>query len=188
MNQASGGDPLAFAKLVDPLRVRLSVFIRRTAHRVLGGDCDEEDLLQTVLAHAWRKLPSFEPQGPGSFYRWLVALARGSISDRVKYMQAKDRSRMSHLESKLDAGGKAYQPIDPATSIPGRLVRKEECEMVEKALASLDVKHREVVEKHLLEAMSLKEIAKDLGISKNAVFERLHRGMDRIRDDLGSGG
>jgi RNA polymerase sigma factor (sigma-70 family) len=46
-------------------------------------------------------------------------------------------------------------------------------------------RQREVVELHLLQGKSLAEVARLLGVSKNAVWERLQRGLERLREALG---
>lgn len=182
VTRAAGGDSQAFGELIDPLAMRLLLFIRARGARLLGSDCDAEDVLQKVLLRAWELFPQFEYRGPESVYRWLTALARGTLSDRIKYLQAKGRGSVRHRES-LPGGGP--QPYDPATSVTKLAARRDELERVAKVLAVLEPKQRDVVERHLLGSQTLSEIAAELGISKNAVWERLHRGTARLRAALG---
>lgn len=42
----------------------------------------------------------------------------------------------------------------------------------------------DVAERHLLVGQSLAEIAQALGVQRNAVWERLHRGLGRVRAAL----
>ena len=179
--RAAQGDAEAFARLCTPLSGRLLLYIRRRAGRALGGDCDEEDLLQTVLAQVWKLLPSFEYRGRQAFYRWLVVLAQGAVADRVKYVVAKGRGNVRHLESFVDEAPGQADPADPATSVSRRAARSEEFRRVEQALDGLEPRHREVVERYLLDGQSLATIAAELGVTKNAVWERLHRGTARLK-------
>lgn len=178
LRRARAGDARAFDRLVDPCRARLQSYLRLRGRSALAGDCDEEDLLQTVLERAWRLLPRFEARGPEALYRWLVSLARGAVLDRAKYLRAKGRDRVRHLDS---SAGTALAPRDPATSIPAAAARREEVARIDELLAVLSPAQREVVERHLLEARTLGEIADELGIAKNAVWERLRRGLARMR-------
>lgn len=179
---ARSGDHEAFARLVDPLSVRLCLLIRRLGNGVLGPDQDAEDLLQVVLARAWNLLPSFEQRGVGSFHGWLVSLARGALSDRRKYLDAKGRGTVRHLES--SAGQATAAPAHLTTSISRAVSRREQAARAAAALAALPGQYREVVEPHLLEARSLRDIAAGLGITANAAWERLHRGLDVLRSQL----
>lgn len=177
--RAAGGDAQAFGELVDPVTMRLLLFIRTRGRRLLGPDCDAEDVLQTVLVTAWQKMNSFEYRGAASFYGWLVAIARGVLGDRIKYLNAKGRQGVRHLESKP-----GVQAFDPGTSLTKLIARREEFERACVALARLEPKRRQVVERHLLEAESLSQIAQALGISKSTAWERLHQGMAELRATL----
>lgn len=183
LNRARAGDPAAFGELVDKVAVRLLGFLRRSAGRSAAPDADEEDLFQTVLAHAWRLLPGFEDRGPESFYRWLVTIAKHSINDRLKYLDAKGRGAM-HTVGGDD--GAWSQIADSLTSVSRCAMRRESWERVARALDTLDAKHSVVVTLHLLEGLSLAEIGASLGITKNAVWERLHHGLAGLRERLGS--
>lgn len=185
--RASTGDSAAFCELVERHEAPLLLFVARHAGYRVGPDCSADDIVQVVLARAWKLLPSIEFRGDRAFYAWLVALARAALQDRAKYLDAKNRGSVRQLDSHSDgtAGG-APEPIAQQTSVSLRLSRREECERLSAALARLPDKYREVVERHVLEARSLSEIAGELGLTKNAVWERLHRAMARLRAILGT--
>ena len=185
IERARQGDAEAFAQLVDPLTLRLVLLIRHVGRDVLGPDADDEDVMQTVLSRAWKLLPSFEPQGDESFYRWLVALARGAIADRRKYIGAKGRDTVRHLESAFEGSSSAgTPPRHLSTSISRIASRREEQRRAADALAGLPEHYRDVVAPHLLEARSLRDIAASLGVTANAAWERLHRGLALMRAQL----
>lgn len=180
--RARNGDESAFQELLEPCRLRLASFVRRHAGRGRGGDADEDDLLQIALAEAWRRLPAFEDRGPESFFRWLVLIARHAITDRLKYLDAKGRT---HGRAPGEPARWSQVPGD-ATSVAGAAIRGESRRRLEHALEQLEPRQREVVARHLLEGDTLAEIATMLGITKNAVWERLHRGLAALRLQLGS--
>ncbi|MCR9247674.1 MAG: sigma-70 family RNA polymerase sigma factor [bacterium] len=176
---AQAGDPQAFARLVTPYRARLIALITRHGRDVLLADSDAEDLAQQVLQTAWHRLPAFEDRGEDSVLRWLATIARHAIHDRVRYLGAKGRRRARSATPSEFGHVAAHE-----TSIPGRVHRRLEAERLQRALAELGPHQRDVVELHLLEARSLGDIAAELGISKNAAWERLRRGLLRLRDAL----
>jgi RNA polymerase sigma-70 factor (ECF subfamily) len=178
--RAAAGDAQAFADLLDPLVARLRLFLRFRGRDVLGADCDEDDLLQQALAHAWRLMPELDYRGPAPFYRWLVALAEGVVRDRLKYVRAKGRDAVRHVES----NPARLEPAAEATSVAGRAARAEAHQRLAAALAALDEPSHALVRRHLLDGATLAELAAELGVTKNAVWERVQRALARLRDVL----
>ncbi|MCI0342430.1 MAG: sigma-70 family RNA polymerase sigma factor [Planctomycetales bacterium] len=177
---AAARDADAFADLLDPLGLRLLLFIRRRAADLLGPDCAAEDLLQVVLARVWALLPTFEYRGSQPFYRWLVTITERAISDRLKYVRAKGRREVRHLESD-SAWGDERAPVAMSTSVASRAARREARERLGEAIAGLDADQRAVVDRRLLAGESLAETASALGISKATAWERLQAALARLR-------
>jgi RNA polymerase sigma-70 factor (ECF subfamily) len=183
VQRAQQGDGDAFSCLVEPILGRLLAFLRRIGPQpATAADADAEDLLQTTLSRVWRLLPRYRDQGPESFYRWLVAIAHHTAGDRRKYLVARRRLRLPEAFRATDSALAAVR--DPATSIPRAAMHREQCARILAALAAVPEEQRRVVEMHLLEARSLSEIASTLALTKNAVWERLHRGLTSVRQRL----
>lgn len=166
-----------FEAAVEPHLERLALHVRRRAASVVGADCAEEDVVQATLVTAWRLWPEHDDRGAAALGAWLRALADGAIADRAKYRRAKGRDQVVRL-------GTDCQPYDPRTSITRLAARRDLRRRVDEALRALDAAQREVVERHLIDGQSLGEIAGALGVTKNAVWERLHRGLARVRAAL----
>lgn len=179
LEAARAGDEHAFARIVAPVRTRLVAFVLRRGRDVLRADSDADDLVQQTLHTAWRRLPDFEDRGEQSLLRWLVTIAGRVIHDRAKYLDAKDRRAVRQTSTSV-----LGQLADQGTSIPGRVEKRLQAARLQRALAQLAAPQRDVVERHLLEARSFSDIANELGITKNAAWERLHRGLLRLRDAL----
>jgi RNA polymerase sigma-70 factor (ECF subfamily) len=69
IDQARGGDQLAFERLVEPFRRELQLH----AYRMLGSVAEAEDALQETLLAAWQGLRGFE--GRASIRSWLYRIA-----------------------------------------------------------------------------------------------------------------
>lgn len=170
----------SFQRTVEPHLGRLLLLARRRAAPVVGPDCDAEDVLQTALTTAWRLFPEFEDRGPEATFGWLAALLEGAVADRAKYRAAKGRGDVRHLES---AHG-APPPAAIGTSITRLAARREARVRIEQALVGLEPGQRDVVWRHLVEGQTLADIARQDGVTKNAVWERLRRGLARLRAAL----
>lgn len=184
VSRAGAGDRGAFETLDRVVGTRLQLYVQRIAATVVGGDCDVEDLMQLVLARVWRGLPSLDYRDAPRFYRWLTTVADRVVTDRARYLAALKRGTAGSLEAGADEF--VLDPADPTTSVGTRLARREECQRVMAAVAALPEGQRVVLERHLIDGWSLAEIGESLDLSKNAVWERLHRGMSGLRAEMGS--
>lgn len=186
LERARKGDQNAFSSLVARSTVPLLVFMRKHARGAFAGDCDAEDLLQLVLSRAWIALPEATELTSSTIHRWLVSFCRSALSDRWKYLEAKGRGDVLSMGSVAESSAADPPFADDATSIGSRAALREEVARAEVALAELPDSQREVIERYFLLGESLGEIARALGVRKNAIFERLHRGMSHLRAKLAS--
>lgn len=141
----------------------------RLLRRLTQQDALAEDLVQdtfvTALAHlgAWR--------GEGTVRGWLLSIARS----RWLMAQRAPAARHEPAEDEsLEALGLAAgwgSPLDPEV-LASRL---EQHEVLERALAALDLEAREVLTLRDLEGLSGEETAQALGVSLPAMKSRLHR-------------
>src|SRR5258707_9138519 len=102
-NAARGGDPEAFAQLVEPYRRQLLVH----CYRILGSFEDAEDMLQETLVRVWKHLDSFE--GRSSLRAWLYKVATNAALDAL------DGRRVRGLPKELYARGDPTQPLPAPT-------------------------------------------------------------------------
>lgn len=181
VSRAKAGDPVAYEGLIGRVSFRLLLHIRCLGGQRLRADFDAEDVLQTVLARAWMLLPDFEVRdGIGDFYRWVARMAENVVGDRVRYLAAKGRGGVKHLESEpVDSNGR--EPFDTRTSIRSLAARREEVDRMEHVLSTLEPGLRETVMLRYLEGLSLAEVADRMGVSKSAAFKRLHTALEAMR-------
>jgi RNA polymerase sigma-70 factor (ECF subfamily) len=79
VDQATAGDPEAFARLYDAYVERVSryVYFRVT------DDCDMEDLVSQVFLKAWENLDRYK-RGSSPFIAWLYTIARNLVIDHYR--------------------------------------------------------------------------------------------------------
>lgn len=180
--RAAARDGTAFDALVAPHLGALWIVARRRTRSLPASDVDPDDLVQIALGRAWELLPELEWRGDRPFLAWLVALVDAAAADRLRYLAAKGRGAVRHRES--FAGENEPFRGAKTSSLWRSAARREERDRLVKALDVLTPEQREVVERHVFEAQSLGETAAALGIAKNAVWERLRRGLARLRGAL----
>jgi RNA polymerase sigma factor (sigma-70 family) len=156
---ALGGDPAAFARLVEQNRVRVEAVVAR-----MVGD-EAEDLVQEALLRAYLSLTQL--RDPARFGTWLCQIAINL---------AKMRLRRRALEARV-----------PAEPRPTRGAGPDEWELldlVRDGLAALPAGQREAVLLHYIDGLSCEEIADLLDSSPGAIRVRLHRARRQLYEQL----
>lgn len=164
---------------------RLLAWLRLHAEGVSGGDKDAEDFLSEVFELAWRSFARFEDRGPDSFYRWLLAIARGVLSARRKYLRANGRNRVVPVRSGSDSDSPGPEPADSSSGPPRKARRHETVDRIHAMLQSLGREEREVLTLYYLEAIALSGIAERLDIPRATAFDRLHAALAGAKSVLG---
>lgn len=144
--------------------------------RALGIPRDQlDDVCQEAFVIAHRRLPQF--RGDSSLRTWLYGILR-KVASNVRRSQ---RRRAAEVPL-------AGEWLSPAAGPLDQLEARQAAEFVERFLARIGDKKREVFVLALLEGMSIPEVAEALGIPLNTAYTRLRgvrldfqRALDRRR-------
>ncbi len=131
---------------------------------------DRDDLVQDILAQAWRTFPGYDPARP--FGTWLYRIALNVAISWLRRHAPRQR-RTVPLDADLhDTGGR---PLDGDTAERLRALTAaiHELEPLDRALVLL-----------YLDDQSHRDIAGVLGISESNVATKLHRLKRRLRERL----
>jgi RNA polymerase sigma factor (sigma-70 family) len=166
VSAAQAGDKAAFVKIVH----RYQTMVCGIALGMLGDLAASEDAGQDAFLQAWRNIRSLRE--PEKLRGWLAQIARNSAKGQL-------RSR------------KEVEPFDPETELvdsnptpDAATASAEEAELVRKSLADLPENYRTVLVLYYREGQSVRAVADTLGISEDAVKQRLVRGRDMCRDRM----
>jgi RNA polymerase sigma-70 factor (ECF subfamily) len=179
--RACEGDKEAFYSLVRPCeRAAYSA-----AAAILNNSEEAEEAVQEAVLKALSHLSGF--RGEAKFSTWLVKITINEARLRLR----KDRR---HLYESFDEQVKSedgdYIPKDFADwrEIPSEVLqRKELREALERAIASLPLKYREVLILRDVQQLRIEETAQILGITEGSVKTRLLRARLQLRDALAPG-
>ncbi|HYO83611.1 MAG TPA: sigma-70 family RNA polymerase sigma factor [Bryobacteraceae bacterium] len=159
------GERDALARLYDAA----SPLLYGVAIRMLKNMADAEEATADVFTHVWKHGRSFDP-GRGSAVAWLVMLTRSRCLDRL-------RARASrHRAEELAQHAPIVVTPDP--------VAASEADRVWRALASLPVEQRTVLEEAYFGGMSHSEVSEHFQLPLGTVKTRIRLGLLRLRQAL----
>jgi len=181
LRRAKNADKEAFYALVQP-RER-SLFAAAMA--ILNNPADAEDAVQEAVLKAFSHLSGFRAES--KFSTWLTQITLNEARLKLR----KDRR---HLYDSLDepqSGDEGeYSPKDFADwrEIPSESLQREELKQaLNRAVASLPPKYREVLLLRDVQSLSTSETAQILGLTPANVKIRLLRARLQMRDALAPG-
>jgi RNA polymerase sigma-70 factor (ECF subfamily) len=160
----------AFVAMVEAHYARLGAF----AARLVGSRAEAEDVVHEVLLRIWRRRERFSFQDPLAYLYQAVRHEADSWHRR----QTRERRRTAGEET---AAAQADPRVDPS-----RVVETEElASMVERTVASLPARRREIFRMQREQGLSYAEIASLLGISVKTVEVQIGYALRAIRQRLG---
>jgi RNA polymerase sigma-70 factor (ECF subfamily) len=181
IGRVCAGEKQMFYQLIQPYE--RSVYI--AAHSVLQNEADAEDVAQEAFLKAFAHLATFRKES--KFSTWLIQIA----INEARMRRRKDRKSLyESVDEKQTGEDGDYSPKDFADwrEIPSETLQRTELRRaIQRALASLDQKYREVFVMRDVQNLSITETAETLGISEAAVKTRLLRARLQMREALAPG-
>ncbi len=181
IERTCAGEKRLFYELIRPYE--RSVYI--AAHSVLQNEADAEDAAQEAFLKAFAHLSSFRKES--KFSTWLIQIA-------INEARAKRRKDRKFLYDSIDRSGSdeegGYTPKDFADwrEIPSEALQRTELRSaLQKAIASLQTKYREVFVMRDVQHLTVAETAHALQITDSAVKTRLLRARLQMREALAPG-
>jgi RNA polymerase sigma-70 factor (ECF subfamily) len=176
---AAGGDKGSFGKLVE--RHKASVY--GLCWRLLGpqgGNEEARDAAQEAFVRAYTSLSSFDPRQP--FAAWVLRIAHNHCIDVL-------RRRRPTLSLVPEARGEEAAEPGVSFDLPDRFARsgedvvqeREAQRDLERAVASLAPRYREVIALYHVQHRSYAEIADTLDVPLGTVMTWLHRARKELK-------
>jgi len=168
VESARRGDGSAFGELYE--RHRDAVYRYCLARSASASDA--EDLVSDVFLRAMRSLGRWRDEGV-PFLAFLYRVARNASIDRSR---------------RTTPGSLFTLVVEPRSDmdVEANAARASDVDRVMQALRKLRPEYREVVLLRSVEGYSVEEVAKLLGKDKRAISNLQHRGLERLRRELGA--
>ncbi len=150
-------------------------YCRYIANQILANDSDSEEVVSDTYLKTWNTVP---PKDPDPLKGYV-----GTISNHLALNRYEERC------AEKRGGGR----IDAALDELSECVSGEECDMAEdfalrdalnRFLRSLPAKTRRIFVRRYWYVSSASDVAREYGISENAVNVTLHRTREKLREFL----
>jgi RNA polymerase sigma-70 factor (ECF subfamily) len=191
IRNAMNGDKVALQSLLLTHYSDIEATIRQNLGADLAAKLEGQDLMQEVLAAAYREINRFSLSDADSFRAWLKRIAANRVIDAArKYQRIKRGGQAKQLDihrftaESLDS---VWDWVFAESNPPDRPVRRDEArEAIQVCLARLPSDQREAIVSFYFEQQDTQEIAKCMGRSPGAVRELLRRARANLEKELGT--
>ncbi len=169
--QAREGQQAAFKELVE----RYESLVAATVIGMLGKGDDAEDVGQETFIKFYHSLGKF--RGDAKIGTYLTRIAINLSLDALR-RRKRSKLRFWNYEEK------EVLPDELVVQGEKEIDARERKELVQRAIQSLDPKHRAVVVMRMINGYSTKETAELLGIPLGTVLSRLSRAQEKLKQQL----
>jgi RNA polymerase sigma-70 factor (ECF subfamily) len=138
----------------------------------VGDEIQAEDLTEETFVRAWEALPKYQ-QGKYPFSSWLYRIAHNLVIDHYR------RKKPVPISNGLM---RTYS--DPVEPMDRMVDRKQEIQLLIKAVQQLNELEKEIVLLRFVEGLSHKEISAMVGRSQSSCRVILHRALKALRATL----
>jgi RNA polymerase sigma-70 factor, ECF subfamily len=176
---AQAGSSAAFAEL----REIYSVRVYRQVLAITKNREDAEDALQDAFLRAYVALRTFE--GRSSFYSWLTRIAINSALIILRKRRARPEVSFEG-PNEMEEEHSVFEFKDSGPSPERICVHRQRYARALTAIGKLQPRLRQVMEMHMRQNWSVREIAQALEISEAAAKSRLFRARARLVLQRGS--
>lgn len=177
---ARAGSAEALNDLLQKVCPRVLALIRLRLGPDLRRRVDSQDILQTTLIKAFRRIDQFEGSGSNNLLSWLAAIAANEVRDHANFHQRarRDINRDVAIDDKV-----TNLAADFHTAIR-RLELQERALKLESALERLSELHREVLILRHYEDLSFPEIGQRLEKTPDACRMLFARAMTALTREM----
>jgi RNA polymerase sigma-70 factor (ECF subfamily) len=166
----NGGDQYAYTEIFD----RYSALLVAHAYRLLGDRDEANDVVQDVFMILWQKHASLELTTSLSSYLYT------SIRNRIFNKMSHNKVVARYADSILEFMEKGYSVSDEV------FLAKELEQLIEREIAALPEKMREVFILHKQQELSYKEIGEKMGISDKTAKQQVYNAMKILKTKINS--
>jgi RNA polymerase sigma-70 factor (family 1) len=168
-NLLKSGDRTAFLEIYNRFQGLLYIY----ACKIIKDEEDAEDIVQEVFLYLWDKRSTIILKSSISSYLYSAV--------RFKFFNLLDRKKI-----RTDYKISFQQFLDQGEYVTDNYIREKEfSQLIEKEIAALPDKMREIFELSRKHHLSRKEIAEQLNLSEKTVKNQINNALKILRGKLG---
>jgi RNA polymerase sigma-70 factor (ECF subfamily) len=147
-------------------------------NKILNNQDEAWNISQEVFISVFKNINTFREES--SLKTWLFKIARNYSINRIKYLSVRKVNKHQSIEQKKEN----YPNYDISISENPfvKLKKKEEKELLDKALDKLKEKDKEIIILRDLNELNYDEISEILEISLGTVKSRLFRAREKLKE------
>jgi RNA polymerase sigma-70 factor (ECF subfamily) len=169
---------------LDGFRAYLRLLARLQLSARLAGKIDLSGVVQQTLLEAYQARDGF-PSGAARQAAWLRRALAHNLTDEIRRLRSRVEERVEErsLEQALKASSARLEArLACEAPTPGHAaIHKEQLARLAEALLELPDDQRVAVELHHLQSLSLADVGRRLGRSREAVAGLVFRGLRKLR-------
>ncbi len=169
--ESLAGNRDAFRQIVE----RYQTLISSLAYCATGNVSQSEDLAQETFVTAWKQLA--ELREPAKLRPWLCSVTRFLISKEFRRQGREPVHAAESLEAMDDW-------VSPEPLPPDHAISEEEKAILWRSLERIPEIYREPLVLFYREHQSIEAVAHDLGLTEDAVKQRLSRGRKLLQEQF----
>ncbi len=167
------GDTRAFGSIVE----RHQSLVSGLAYSACGNVHLSEDLAQETFITAWQQLRNLREKG--NLRGWLCGIARHVINNFLRRQQRTPTAMAAELDEVI-------HPVSDEPSPDEYAINEQESALLWRALQTLPSNYREPMVLYYRQQESVGAVAESLGLSEDAVKQRLARGRAMLAEHVES--
>jgi RNA polymerase sigma-70 factor (ECF subfamily) len=182
-----GRHPVTLDRDADRWRNYVALLARTRVAPRLRRKVDESDVVQQTLLEAHQAHADFRGTSDAEYGAWLRQILARNLMNLVRDFgrHKRDLHRERSLEVELAEVASRAEWLAAEQSSPSQDIhRQEQLLRLADALSTLTAEQRTVIELYHLEGWPLKQIAAEMERTSSAVAGLLHRGLQKLRDQL----
>lgn len=165
-------DPDAMAEVYD----RYGRVVYSLIFRVVRDRAAAEDLVQECFLRVWNRVSAFDAE-KGALGPWLLTVARNQALDYIRSVEGRAWSTMMTADTERP---KAFRDIE------GEILNSVEIQRVQKALAMLSDRQREIIELAYFEGLTQTEMAEKLQQPLGTIKTWMRTALKTLREQTGA--
>jgi RNA polymerase sigma-70 factor, ECF subfamily len=189
LHEARQGSEEALGHLLDSCRQYLLLVANKKLRTPLHTKVGPSDLVQDTFLKAHRHFETFAGTTEAELLRWLRRILLNNAANAVRSFRGtagRDLDREVSLEDQAGSGRLVTRLAAPGDTPSAQMRGAEQTEALERGLAQLPERYRQIVVWHCLEERSFDEIGQKIDKSAEAARKRWAKAIEQLQRVLGA--